>query len=282
MLLNARDLQGLPIHATDGELGKVDEFLFDDRSWAVRYLVVDTGPWLLGQQVLIAPASIGAVDWGAGWLPVNLTREQVENSPSIESHLPVSRQHEEELSQYYGWPAYWGEAGVWGGGIYPMMGPPMGAVGPEWEAAVGAPTAEEARERMAEGQEGDPHLRSTKEVAGYHLHATDGDIGHVETFLIEDGTWAIRYLIVDTRNWWPGKKVLLPPQVIRAVSWAQALVDVDLTRDQIRSAPEWDPLLTSIDRDYETRLFEHYGRPGYWATPPGSAAPPPAVGDASA
>ena len=111
MLLNARDLQGLPIRATDGELGKVDEFLFDDRSWGVRYLVVDTGPWLLGQQVLIAPASIGAVDWGAGWLPVNLTREQVENSPSIESHLPVSRQHEEELSQYYGWPAYWGEAG---------------------------------------------------------------------------------------------------------------------------------------------------------------------------
>ena len=113
----------------------------------------------------------------------------------------------------------------------------------------------------------DPHLRSTHDVSGYHIQAADGEIGHVEDFIIDDETWAIRYLIVDTRNWWPGKKVLVSPQWIERVSWSESKVFVNLSRETIKQSPEYteESLLT---RDYETGLHRHYNRQGYWVDEP--------------
>lgn len=201
MLRNVKELRGFAIHATDGMIGEVDDLYFDDEDWAIRYLVVDTGHWLSGRKVLISPLAIGHVDWMAQQLAVSLTKTQVERSPDIDTRKPVSRQHEAVYFGYYGYPNYWGGSGVWGMGGYP-----------------GSLTIERRFEderkarRAAAAKAGDDcHLRSGKAVTGYHVHATDGDIGHVADLLVDDHTWAIRYMIVDTSNWWGGHHVLVAP-----------------------------------------------------------------------
>jgi hypothetical protein len=255
MLRGANDLRRFAIRAADGEIGHVDQFFFDDQKWTVRYLVVDTGSWLPGRRVLISPIALGEVDWPARCVEVRLTRQQVENSPDIGTEKPVSRQHEIDYFQYYGWPFYWAGPGLWGSGMYPgyLAAPPPVPPPP--------PSAE-----PEEQEPGDPHLRATGEVAGYGVQTRDGEIGHVEDFILEMETWAIRYVVVDTRNWWPGKKVLLPPEWIESVSWPEAMIHVDLSRDVIKNAPEWDPS-EPITREYESRLYGYYGRPGYWSSP---------------
>src|SRR5262245_39640155 len=214
MLRSVSTLKGTTIAATDGEIGSVQDVYFDDVSWTIRYLVVDTGVWLPGRQVLISPRAIhpGTSDNG---VPVALTRHQVENSPSIDVDMPVNRLYEEEYSRYYGYPYYWTGPQRWGATPYPGVNPnqPSGAV------------------RDAMPSDGDPHLRSARDVMDYYIEATDGDIGHVEDFLVDDQAWAIRYLVVDTRNWWPGKKVVISPEWIKRVSWRDSRVYVDMTRD---------------------------------------------------
>ncbi len=246
MLRSAKDLQGFGIAATDGDIGSVQTFYFEDDTWTVRYLVVDTGGWLSGRLVLISPLAISRVDTEDHKVHVSLTKDKVQRSPGVDLDKPVSRQYEVAYYRYYGWPYYWGGAGLWGGWAYP--------------AALGAETP------PAPGQveeQGDPHLRSMKEVMGYHIQATDDDIGHVEDFIMDDETWQIRYLAVDTSNWWFGKKVLLAPQWIRSVSWLDQNIYVDVTKDTIKNAPEWDGRLP-IDRAYEQRLYDYYREPVYW------------------
>jgi hypothetical protein len=246
MLRSASSLKGASIGATDGNIGSLDDLYFDDLSWTVRYLVVDTGTWLPGRQVLISPLSVrGAAE--ANTVPVALTRAQVEHSPPVDSDKPVNRQYEEEFSRYYGYPYYWSGPYRWGALHYPG------------EEASPADVA--AANAVAAG--GDPNLRSARDVIGYYIQATDGDIGHVDDFLIDDREWAIRYVIVDTRNWWPGKKVVVSPDWIRQVSWRESQVHVDLTREALKAAPEYDAD-RPLEREYETRLFRHYGRPSYW------------------
>jgi hypothetical protein len=116
---------------------------------------------------------------------------------------------------------------------------------------------------VANPELGDSRLRSARDVMGYYIEATDGDIGHVDDFLIDDSEWAIRYMIVDTRNWWPGKKVLISPEWISQVSWPDSRVYVDLTREGVKTAPEYDPS-RPVEREYETRLYRHHDRPSYW------------------
>jgi hypothetical protein len=258
-----RELEGFAIHATDGDIGHVDQGYFDDAHWTVRYLVVDTGHWLPGRKVLIAPAAIREADWKGRQLQVNLTRRQVENSPDIDTEKPVSRQQETEYAGYYGWPYWWVGPGPAGPLLYPGVAPPAPEIveAVETTEAAAAAGLEDAWPVVSGG---DPHLRSTREVIGYHLQARDGAIGHVGDFILDDASWIIRYLVVDTGSWWPGKKVLLPPQWIEGVSWAESEVRVDLDRETIRRAPEWEPG-TSITRDYEERLYGYYGRPGYWS-----------------
>jgi hypothetical protein len=246
MLRSLDEVRGYNIYEKDGDMGVAHDFYFDDREWTIRYLIVDTGFWLPGRQVLISPAAIRHVDWDKGRLELNLTKEQVENSPDIVTERPVSRQQEAKLVAYYRWPVYWDP---FVGGITPAV------------LAVPQPASEDPADKAAE--EGDPHLRSVKEVTGYSIEATDGSIGHVEEFIADDDNWAIRYMVVDTRNWLPGKKVLVSPHWIRSISWAQRSVHVELTREAIKRAPEYDPSMT-VHRDYEDRLHAHYDLPKYW------------------
>jgi PRC-barrel domain len=256
MLRNVKDLRGYAIRASDGAIGEVDDLYFDDEGWAIRYLVVDTGSWLPGRQVLISPLAIGHPDWMARQLPVALTKAQVKHSPDIDTRKPVSRQHEAEYLKYFAYPYYWGGAGLWGMGGYPggslaEENRIEAEMKPRWTQATPAPD--------------DCHLRSCTAVMGHHVHATDGDLGHVEDFLVDDRTWAIRYLIVDTSNWWGGHRVLVAPPWISAVSWPDAKVSVDLTRQAVKDAPPYDPA-AQLDRQQEQAIHEHYGRPGYWTT----------------
>jgi hypothetical protein len=265
MLRSMSDLEGYAIRATDGVIGHVKDFYFDDRAWVIRYLIVDAGSWLSSRKVLISPIAIGHADWEHKVLPVSITREQVKNSPDIDTEKPVSRQHEMRYLGYYGYPAYWGGAGLWGGGMYPGM------IASEYGGVVLPPPAaargvEEAYARAFEAQhrDDDPHLRSCKAVMDYHIQATDGDIGHVQGLLVDEETWAIRYLVADTSNWWGGHKVLIAPQWIKDVNWSDATVSVNLTRQEVKNAPAYDAA-APLERNQEVGVHKHYGRTGYWA-----------------
>lgn len=248
MLRSVKGIHGYSIRATDGDIGTVYAFYFDDDLWTIRYLVVDTGTWLPGRRVLLSPAVIGQIHWETETLTVTLSTEQVENSPDMDTEKPVSRQYEAALHDYYGWPVYWGAFEPTGAGVIAM--PP-----PVLEIA-------DAAESVA-GERGDPHLRSTHEVIGYSINAWDGDIGYVKDFIVEDDIWAIRYMVVDTGNWLPGKKVLIAPQWITEVSWGESKVYVELTQEEVKNSPEFDAS-APVNRAYEERLYDFYGRPKYW------------------
>ena len=243
MLRSVKELHNYVVHATDGDIGSVYALLFDDLTWNTRYLVCDVGVWLPGRRVLLAPAALAQPRYDTQMVPVTLTKEQVENSPGIDSDMPVERQYEIVLHRYYNWPAYWGAL------------EPVGALTPPLPAVAMA--------EMEEEPKADPHLRSTREVIGYYIEARDGDIGHVEDFILDDATWAIRYMVVDTRNWWPGKQVLVAPQWVTEIRWGDTQVQVDMTREQIKNSPEFDPA-APVNRVYEEQLFDYYGRPKYW------------------
>ena len=246
-----------------GTIGHVKDFYFDDRAWIVRYLVVEAGAWLASRKVLVSPIAIGSADWPERLLHVRMTMDQVKKSPDIDTDKPVSRQHEVEYSGYYGYPYYWGGAGYWGGGMYPnLMMPAYG--GHDSQQAVRSEEQEApARAEEARSRNEDPHLRSCRAVMKYHVHASDGDIGHIEGMLVDDATWAVRYFIVNTSNWWLGHQVLVAPQWIEDVSSLDSKVSVKLTRQAIKEAPAFDSA-SALDRAYEVRLYEHYRRDGYW------------------
>ncbi|MET3108558.1 hypothetical protein AAKU67_003230 [Oxalobacteraceae bacterium GrIS 2.11] len=256
MLRSLDDLKQYAIHATDGDIGAVRDFYFDDQKLAIRYLVVETGGWLMGRSVLITPISIGKPDWDAKTLPVKITMEQVKNSPDINTDKPVSRQIENEYLGYYGYPIYWEGAGLWGTGLFPGMALANSAT----DIPVASLEQEHARPQH---QNNDSHLRSCKEVIGYHIHASDGEIGHVSGMLVDEKTWAIRYLVVDTSNWWIGHKVLIPPLWIGQIKWPAGIVTVNLTRAAVQESLPYDDSV-KLDRDYETAMHQHYGRTGYW------------------
>jgi uncharacterized protein YrrD len=264
MLRDVKDMVGFAIEATDGPLGHVRDCYFDDETWVIRYLVVEAGSWLLGRKVLVSPLSMAEPNWTAETLPVRLTREQVRASPSIDTDKPVSRQYEREFGGYYAYQNYWGSTGLWGAGYSPWtMYTGLGHRGgvPEPSAVQGE------RQRMAHvvanRSDDDPHLRSCNVVIGYHIHAADGDIGHVQGMVVDEESWAIRYLIISTSNWWLGHQVLVAPEWITEVSWLERKVMIDLTRQAIKESPHWDPTRPP-DRSQEALVYRHYGRKGYW------------------
>lgn len=248
MFNNAKALQGYKLESIDGEIGKVDEFYFDDRYWTVRYLVADTGNWLTGRKVLISPYALGEVNILKRHITIGLTKKQIEESPSLDTDMPVSQQFESDYYKYYGWPSYWRGTFAWGSFPNTVRNPK------KW------------KESEKSEKTWDYHLRSTHEVSSYNIHASDGEIGRVKDFIIDDDTWAIRYLIVDAQNWWSGKCVLISPQWIEMVSWDKSTVFVNLSRETIKQSPEYleDALTT---RNYEIGLHKHYNRPGYWDKP---------------
>lgn len=261
MLRTVKNMEDYVISATDGNIGQVKDAYFDDETWCIRYLVVETGTWLSSRKVLISPISIGLANGADKLLPVSITKEQVKNSPDISTEKPVSRQQEIELLEYYGYPYYWGGYGIWGAGVYPnmMLTGYAGLVSPPHDEDPEATKAFKAEQH----QDDDIHLRSFQAVIDYHIHATDGDIGHIQDLIIDEETWAIRYMIVNTSNWWLGRQVLIPPHWIQDVSWLDAKASVNLTRQEVKDAPPYNPAM-QVDRKMEMYIYNHYGRPGYW------------------
>ena len=244
MLRRLRELEGWTVTARDGNVGSLNDFCFDDRDWAIRYLVVDTGNWLTGRSVLISPMSFEVIDWDRHLITVNLTRDEVERSPSTDVTKPVSRQYEAQYLTYFGYPYYWTGAAVWGVAPSPL----------------GIPRATARRE--PEPVEQSTHLRSVREVSGYHIAAVDGEIGHVENFFFDDHSWSIRYLIVDTSNWIGGRLVLVSREWVSRVEWPRQVIHVNLPRQLIAESPTYDQG-ELLDRAYEERLHSHYARAGH-------------------
>jgi len=249
MLLSVKSMSNYSIEAKDGSIGHVYTFFFDDRSWAIRYMVVDTGSWLPGRKVLIAPESLGKPHGDMQIFPVELTRQQIQDSPDINTDHPVSRRMEIELHRYYDWAPYWGR--------------PFGPIAMPYAPAPMGPESMPAGEPAPETEEAENNLRSAREVIGYDVHATDGRIGHVDDFIVNVDEWLIRYLVVDTRKWVTGKKVIVPPDWVTQIDWSQSEFRVDVARDTIQDSPEFEPD-AAVNREYEIRLYDYYGRPRYW------------------
>jgi hypothetical protein len=256
MIRSARQMHKYEVFASDGRIGAIDDFYFDDERWALRYVVVDTGRWLPGRRILISPLSIERTDWNDQRLVLAISLDEVKNSPDIDTHQPVSRRREQEYFDYYGYPYYWGHAGLWGAHAIPMMPTPQ-------ELAERRARAAEAERRAVD--QGDAHLRSVSAVTGYGIRAADGDLGHVEDVLFDDLSWAVRYLVVDTSNWWFGKHVLLAPEWISDISWSGRSVAVEMTRHSLKNAPPYDRG-QHVDRQWELAYHQHLQQPGYWLT----------------
>lgn len=262
MLRNLNDLRGSAIQAADGAIGHVRDFYIDDEAWIIRYLVVDTGHWLSSRKVLISPLSIQHMDWVGKKLSLTITMEQVQNSPDIDTDKPVSRQHEIDFLGYYTYPLYWGGAGVWDDearseSVMPEFVSTPAVVQPESDIKLDTIPASPLHD--------DPHLRSSNIMLSYFIHARDGEIGHVQSLLIDDHTWAVQYLVVNTSNWWLGHQVLIAPEWVTNISWMD--VSLEVTRQQVKDAPPYDPAI-KVDRAQEASIYKHYGNMAYWAKDP--------------
>lgn len=230
MLLSNKNLSGFNIDASDEEIGSVYNILLDDQNWIVRYIAVDVGGWLKKKKVLVAPSAVGKPDIKTKRMPIHLTTNQIENSPSIDTDMPVSRRQEIKLHEHYHRYSYRV------GGAYPI-GPVYVPKPPGLTPAKNIPS----QGKEVEGA--DPHLRSTKEIINYKIHASDGDIGHVEGFIFDSDDWIARHLVVDTKNWLPGKKVVISPKRIKGISWKDLSVTVSMMKADIESSPEYVPSL---------------------------------------
>jgi sporulation protein YlmC with PRC-barrel domain len=257
MLRSMKDMEDYTIGATDGVIGRVRDFYFDDEAWVIRYLVVETGEGSAQRRVLISPISIGQPNWSEKILPVSLTCAQVKGSPDIDTDKPVSRQHEMGYLGYYGYGSYWGAGGLWGAGIYPD----------ELQAGL----QKQVLGTDARHQGDDVHLRSGNEIMRYYVHASDGDIGHVQGLMVDEKSWAIRYIIVNTSNWWMGHEVLISPEWIDDVDWPESKLSIDLTRQAIKDSPPYDPK-APLSLQQEAGIHAHYGRAIY--SPLKSRRPP--------
>ncbi|MFP4418297.1 MAG: PRC-barrel domain-containing protein [Fibrobacterota bacterium] len=255
MLGSILNMQGMTIFdSSEQDVGSATDMLFDDHFWIIRYIVADVGGWLRGREVLLATSSVAEVQEQI--FLMNITKEQIEKSPPIDTDKPVSRQEEQQLHDHYQWPHYWDYPTF--DNVFPVparplpVAPPSGYMGNHQK---------EAQEDLQQNY--DTHLRSCREVAGYRIHTTDGELGHIHDFLLESRTWRIRYLIVKTANILPGKKTLLSPDWIEGIGWSSKEVIVDVSNQSIKEAPSWH-YTDGISRDYEQQLYDHYGRPGYW------------------
>ncbi len=244
MLRGLKDFEGYAVTATDGDLGVVVDFFLDDQRWIIRNLVVSMGGSRGDREVLISPISFRDADPSSRSFHLALTSAKIEGSPGVDTKKPVSRQHERDYYRYYGYPYYWGDAGLSGMGTYPGI-----FAAPMFDEEPGDPDPSY-----------DVHLRSANQLRGYHVHGTDGQIGHVADFIVDDATWEVRYLVIDTNDWWFGNNVLVAPYWANRISWSERAIYVDMSRAVIKASPPWDPK-RGVDRVYEARLHDYYGRP---------------------
>jgi hypothetical protein len=254
MLRRLQEMLGADLVGTDGHIGTLHDVFIDDETWTVRYVAVDTGLWL-GRLVLVSPIAIEWPDWQGRKLPLTLSREEIERSPDLLSRARLTRDEEREFASYYGYPQYWGGSNLWGWADRPgalNAAPPSGYIPP---SALDPDVANTDALTTS--------LYSGKDISGYHIHALDGEIGHVDDFIIDEATWSVRYLQIDTSNWIGGKTVLLATQWVQRIDPADGKLHVEVTKERIENSPEFDPA-TPTDRAFEERLHQHYGLPAYW------------------
>ncbi len=245
MLRRISEVLGYTLDATDGDIGSVEDILFTDNDWIVRYLLVKPGGWLTQSQVMIGREALSEQGWEDEKFVLNITREQIKEAPSLRADQPVSEQHKIGMNAFYYWPPYW-----------QYLGTPLSGTTP-------IPTGMPVEPDPADSGDVNRNLRLFKEVKGYHIEADDGTIGHLEDLVMDDTCWCIRYAIIDTRNWLPGRKVLIAPEWIETFRWEDKEMDVNLTQEQIKESPEYDSS-KPIDRQYEEALHNHYGCDKYW------------------
>jgi len=263
MLRRAHKLIGAKIHAIDGDMGHVDDFYFYDDDWTVRYVIARTGPWFLGRQVMLSPSAIREWMWDAETLHVDLTKDQIKGSPDLDLAKPVTREQEMELARYYQWPTYGSltpaipDVSITNAGVVNTAVPST--------APAYAESTKTATELTRAAQASDlPHVHGIRALTGYRIVETDGEIGHVDDFFIDENSWQIQYLLIDTGTWLPGRKVLISTKWVEDIVWSDSQVLVNVTREQVKNSPEYDPRET-VERPYEERLHDHYGFPPYWA-----------------
>ncbi|MCI0442733.1 PRC-barrel domain containing protein [bacterium] len=243
MLRSTREIQGYTILALDGPMGSIEEFFFDDQSWATRYAVVNTGIWLFGKKVLLTPVLFTQLDSKNQCLPVKLNIDQVKNSPEIDTDKPVSRQLEQHLHRFFGWMPYWENTAL---------------------GAVPSPIASSSDIVEEQETNQNPHLRRTNEVFGYGIQSQNGSIGHLDDFILDDRLWLIRYAVVEIKDVLSKKKVLLSRDWIQKISWEDQKLYLDLDREFVKNSPEFIPE-NAVNREFETRLYDYYDRPKYWS-----------------
>ncbi|WP_294532704.1 PRC-barrel domain-containing protein [uncultured Rhodoblastus sp.] len=250
MLKFASAFRGFALRASDGEIGAIADFLFDDRFFAARWLVVDTGGWLSARKVLLHPEALGKPDRARLELPVALTRAQIEGSPALAEHLPVSMQMERHLYDYYGWEPMANDSALRANPIASKFSaPPLFMVAPQAETA-------------ADPLECDVHLRSVNAIAGYRVIGSDGALGAVEDLLIDEDRWSFPYLVVDTGNWFSEKHVLISRHAVKDISWSDREIRVDVSGGQVEASPAWSAL-GDVDPYYEKDLHDPYDWPGH-------------------
>ena len=247
MIRSLNELEGYTLRALDGDIGRCSDFLFDDSQWTVRYMVADTGRWLPGRKILISPAFLETADWDNRRFPVRLTRSQIENGPPLDSDAPVSRRYERAYHEFFATTFYGMGSGLWGN--YP------------WPGMSALPEAQVAPPEVPESHLEATQVRSVHELTGYRVVAEDGEgAGHVEEFLVDDTTWALRYLVIDRSRLPFSRKVLLAMEWIDEVDWVDRTLRVAVTGTKLAEAPEYDPR-EPVNEAKETVLYDYYGRP---------------------
>jgi uncharacterized protein YrrD len=258
MLHDLKHLKGFAIHAIDGNIGTIKDFYFDDEKWVVRYLIIETGSWAASRKVLISPMAIKHLNLDEKTFSIALTMDQVKKSPSIDTDKPVSRQHETEHLDYFGYPYYWGDTDLWGVAPSPYMTNYDGMARPNDTSEIARKLAEVETMRHCHD---DRHLRSCEAVIGYHIQAIDGDIGHVDGMLMDEKTWSIRYFVINTSNWWIGHQLLIQPLWIKEVNWPDAKVSIGLRQEDVKNAPHYDADVP-FNHEQEARVHLYFGPKG--------------------
>jgi hypothetical protein len=255
------DLNDFAIHATDGIIGKIKDYYFDDRRWVVRYLVVEIGSLIESKKVLLSPSVIKHINREDKTLSVDLSLSEIKNSPHIDTSRSSSQQYEIDYLSYYGYAFYWGNNSLWDSFATPAVDANHKTDVPMSEKSAKAADTFMSIDTVRR-MYGDRHLRSCDEIIGYHIQATDGEIGYLQKILIEDGTWEIHYFIASTGSWWAGRQVLVSPLMIKDISWGDAKIYVDMTQQQVQSAPLFD-VAAQVNRQKELGVYLHYGREGH-------------------
>ena len=244
MLRSLKEITGYKLRALDGEIGKCKDFLFDCRKWAIRYMLADTGTWLPGRKVLISPVGLGQPQWSERIFPVGLTKKKIESAPGLDHDAPLSRQYEIDFHKYYGWPYYWKGFHLWGGRTTPW---------PFYEEGI--PNDDASPEA---GHDHD--LRSINEVINYKVTATDEMSGEIHDFIVNDEDWSIAYLIVETGNWFFGRKVLVAPGFVTKIDYFESRVNLSMDSEHLKEFPEYNSH-TVVNTQVEAVSYDFKGRP---------------------